>query len=121
MNITIAGQTPAQKNGKNIVYNRSTGKPFIISNDTVKAWQKSALLQLSGTQGSFVDRVKIDYYFYCKDMRKRDIDNMVATVNDTLQAAGIISGDHWQVLELGSAKAELDKENPRCELTITKI
>ena len=119
--ITILGQTPAQKNSKQIFYNKATGKPFITSNNTVKGWQLAALNQLKQTTESYTGAVVIDYMFYVKDNRKRDIDNMIATVNDSLQAGHIIEGDHWQVLQIGSAKAEIDKENPRCEITITNI
>lgn len=119
--MTILGQTPAQKNSKQIFFNKSTGKPFITSNDIVKVWQKQALQQLQLYSAKYGGRVTIDYRFYCKDNRKRDIDNMIATVNDSLQAANIIEGDHWQVLEIGSAKAEIDKDNPRCEINITQL
>lgn len=123
MKITILGQTPAQKNSKQIFYNKSTGKPFITSNDTVKSWQKQAALQLYEMKDRelFTEPVKVDYHFYVKDNRKRDIDNMVASINDALQAGGILEGDHWQVLEIGSAKAEIDKEDPRAVITITKL
>lgn len=123
MQITILGQTPAQKNSKQIFYNKATGKPFITSNDTVKTWQKQAAQQLNALyqRDTFTEPVVIDYMFYVKDNRKRDIDNMVASVNDALQAGGVLEGDHWQVLSIGSAKAEIDKDNPRCEITITKI
>lgn len=119
MKITIYGQTPAQKNSKQIFYNKKTGKPFITSNNTVKGWQHNAALQLIKHKGAFTEPVVISYMFYVKDNRKRDIDNMIASVNDSLQAADVITGDHWQVLQLGSAKAEIDKEDPRCELEIT--
>lgn len=138
MKITILGQTPAQKNNKNVGVNPHTGRTFVTSNKTVKDWQKSALEQLLSHQGSFKGRVQIDYMFYVKDNRPRDIDNMVTSVNDILQVAnadseivrgkqkpvkgtGIIEGDNWQLLRIGSADAEIDKDNPRCEITITKL
>lgn len=133
--ITITGQTPAQKNSKSIAKNRATGKMFIMSNSNVKNWQKGALYELAGVKERFPGRVRVDYMFYVKDNRARDLDNMIASVNDLLQAAnassvgeksvthktGIITGDHWQVLEIGSAKAEIDRERPRAEITITEI
>lgn len=122
MKITIYGQTPAQKNSKQIFYNKATGKPFITSNSIVKDWQKSALLQLRTIKERFTEPVRLSYHFYCKDNRGRDLDNMIASVNDILQSAdNIIAGDNWQVLEIGSAKAEIDKENPRAEITILPL
>lgn len=138
MHITILGQTPAQKNNKQVGTNRYTGKTFVTSNKRVKDWQKDAHLQLQAFNHKFKGRVQIDYMFYVKDNVQRDIDNMIATVNDTLQVAnadmsvqrgklkptkgtGIIQGDNWQLLRIGSADAAIDKDNPRCELTITEI
>lgn len=135
MQITIYGQTPAQKNNKSVGVNPHTGKTFVASNKTVKDWQKSAILQLKTVQEKFDSRVQINYMFYVKDNVQRDIDNMMATVNDILQVAnaeqamqrgkmkpikgtGIIKGDNWQLLRIGSADAEIDKENPRAELEI---
>lgn len=138
MKIVIYGQTPAQKNSKSVGVNPHTGRTFVASNKTVKDWQKSALLQLLAVKEKVQGRVQIDYMFYVKDNVQRDIDNMIATVNDTLQAAnsdkamqrgklkpvkgtGIIQGDNWQLLRIGSADAEIDKDNPRAEINITQL
>ena len=138
MLITIYGQTPSQKNAKQVAYNPRTKKPFIMSNKIVKDWQQDALTQLSTVKEKFASKVRVDYMFYVKDNRGRDIDNMIASINDVLQNAntdkqivrgkvkpikgtGIIAEDNWQHLEIGSARAELDKENPRAEITITPL
>lgn len=138
MIITILGQTPSQKNSKNVGRNRYTGKTFVTSNKIVKDWQESALFQLRAVKEKFDTKVKIDYRFFVKDKRGRDLDNMIASVNDVLQQAnadmklvkgrmkavkgtGIIAEDNWQHLEIGSAKAEHDTVNPRVEITITSL
>lgn len=138
MIITILGQTPSQKNSKQLFKNARTGKMFITSNSRVKDWQADAIRQLVSFPYKFSGRVQIDYMFFVKDNRPRDIDNMMASVNDSLQAAnsdmaiqrgkirpvkgtGIIQGDNWQLLKIGSADAEIDKENPRAVLTITEL
>lgn len=137
--IVISGQTPSQKNSKQILTNRRTGRNFISSNDIVKSWQHSALTELrSETRRFNKGRIQIDYMFYVKDDAQRDLDNMIASVNDVLQQAnalmtlkngkpkmlkgtGIIYGDHWQKLRIGSADAEIDRDNPRAEITITEL
>lgn len=58
------------------------------------------------------------YTFYLKDRTRRDIDNMIASTNDALMAAGIIPEDNWQVLQIGGANAMLDRENPRAEIEL---
>lgn len=137
--IIIKGQTPSQKNSKQILTNRRTGKNFISSNDIVKSWQVDALTQLKSEKRRFNrGRIQIDYMFYVKDDAQRDLDNMIASVNDVLQQAnalmtlkngkpkmlkgtGIIYGDHWQKLRIGSADAMIDRDNPRAEMTITEL
>jgi len=136
--IVISGQTPAQKNNKQIYRNRRTGNNFISSSDRVKEWQRLAFLELRLVKLRFKGRVQIDYMFYVVDNAQRDIDNMMASVNDVLHRAnslvtfkngkekllpgtGIIQGDHWQKLRVGSADAEIDKENPRAEMVITVL
>lgn len=137
--IIISGQTPSQKNGKEIRQNWKTGNKFIGSNDRVIAWKSMALQELRLQPQRFnKGRIQIDYMFYVVDDAQRDLDNMIASVNDVLQQAnalmtfkngkakvlkgtGIIYGDHWQKLRIGSADAEIDRHNPRAEMTITVL
>lgn len=137
--ITIHGQTPAQKNGKSVGVTK-TGRTFVASNKRVKDWQKEAIKELEMQDVKFRgSRLRIDYKFYVKDNVQRDTDNMISSVNDILQVAGadkapdkkgklkpvkgtgVIVGDHWQVLKLGDSDVEIDKENPRVELTISEL
>ncbi len=138
MKIIILGQAPSLKNSKQVGTNRYTGKTFVTSSKTVKTWQQDALVQLEKVKEKFRNRIQIDYMFYCKDNVQRDSDNMISSVNDILQVAnadkiikngkekpvkgtGIIKGDNWQLLRIGSADASIDKENPRAEMTITQL
>lgn len=119
MKLIIEGQTPSQKNSKQIFRNSRTGQPFITSNNTVKEWQKSAAQQLKMQDVAFPGEVKIEYHFYVKDKRRRDLDNMIASVNDALVAAEVIQDDSWQFLTITGAWAKHDKENPRAEINVT--
>lgn len=118
MRITILGQTPSQKNGKVMAINHKTGKSFPISNAIVKDWQKSAATQLLQWKGQAAKRVTVTYMFFVKDNRPRDIDNMVASVNDALVKAGLVKDDSWQWLAIGAADAAIDKDKARCELWV---
>ena len=138
MNITILGQTPSKKNSKQLFKNSKTGKMFITSSNKVKSWDADALIQLQEITQKFEGKIQVDYMFFVKDRVQRDLDNMIASVNDILQLAnsdmeykngkmkpvkgtGIIKGDNWQLLRIGSADAQVDKENPRAEITITEL
>lgn len=115
--LTILGQVPAKKNSR---------KPFVragrmmnFPNPSYMKWEKAALLQIRG-RDTPLENITIDYVFFCGDMRKRDLDNMIASVNDMLVKKGVIAGDHWQTLQLGSAKGILDRNNPRVKIAINK-
>ena len=143
--ILIDGQVPSLKNSKRIMPMWGAKKVRLISSQQVLDWKESALLQLDPLEQRIrtEKRLQIDYMFYVKDNTQRDLDNMIASVNDVLQAAcadkemvpnkkgklvekrvkktGIIIGDHWKVLRIGSADAKVDKSWPRAELTITEV
>ena len=143
--IIIDGQTPSQKNSKRIMPMWNAKTVRLISSKQVLDWKEKALAQLDPLEQRIRTdkRLQIDYMFYVKDKTQRDLDNMIASINDVLQQAcadkemvpnkkgklvekrvkktGIIIGDHWAVLRIGSADAEVDKDWPRAELTITEV
>lgn len=115
--MTLIGQTPAKKNSR---------RPFIrngrIMNFPSKKyveWEQDNLQRLKlEYRGQFDNKITIAYQFYVKDNRDRDIDNMIASCNDCLVKAGLLKSDSWKLLSIGSADAEIDRENPRAELYI---
>ena len=116
--ITIPGQTPSQKNNKQIIPSKP---PRLVDNPRVKEWRNKTAewlkdhADVAGLEGK---QVVACYTFYMKDKTRRDIDNMISSVNDALVQAGILSDDNWKVLRIGSAEAYLDKENPRAEIQL---
>ncbi len=121
--ITILGQTPSQKNAKTIAYNRRTGKPFPMSKQNVKDWQEYAALQLRliSPKKPLEGRQSISIMFYLKDRRRRDIDNMLTTIQDALVKAGILRDDSWLNLKVGNLDATLDPNKPRAEIKLTRV
>lgn len=117
MKIEIPGQVPAQKNQKKMSYRN--GKPVLYTAKAVKDWQRDAQTFLQAHyKGSADGKVYVYYMFYVKDKRRRDLDNMIATVNDALVRAGLLIDDDWTNLGISGADAELDRDNPRVEVFI---
>lgn len=119
MEITIPGQTPSQKNSKQIIPSKP---PRLVDNKIVREWRNKTAKYL---QESYHDDMKDKqviaiYSFYLKDRVRRDIDNMISSCNDALVQAGVLSDDNWKVLRIGGAEACLDKENPRAEITLVE-
>lgn len=113
MRITILGSVPAKKNSRAMAFNRKTGHSFPVQNKIAAAWERSALLQLLEYKGIAEKKVTIHYTFYVPNNVARDLDNMIATVNDALVKRGLLKDDSWQWLRIGGADGQIDRENPR--------
>lgn len=117
--ITIPGQTPSQKNNKQIIPSKP---PRLVDNKIVKQWRNNTANYLREEYAGDLrgKQVIAIYSFYMKDLVRRDIDNMISSCNDALVQAGILSDDNWKVLRIGGAEATLDKDNPRAEITLVE-
>lgn len=128
MKLVISGNTPSQKNGKEIsgikLIDRSRnlwqGKPFLRSNKRVKDWQEIAIQELSlQFHGYRVTGYPIDLniVFYFDNERRHDLDNAAAGVMDALVKAGIIEDDNMKYVScLTLQYGGVDKTNPRAEI-----
>lgn len=120
MKLTIQGNTPSQKNNKQIFYNSKTGRPFITSNQRVKDWHKSAYAQLKEQwQGyQMTDYpISLTVVFYRDTDRKYDLDNAYSSVADALTLAGVIEDDNVTFVECVTLQhGGKDKLNARAEI-----
>lgn len=122
MRFIISGATPSKKNNKQIVRNKKTGQPFIISSTRHNEWEKNALEELKEQYKNYKNE-KVDYpvsilaIFYNKDKIRKDLDNQITTVLDALVKAKILKGDDVRyVAELHVEYGGVDKDNPRAEV-----
>ena len=112
--ITILGQVPSKKNSR---INTRSGRSF--PSKRYAAWHKDASQQLKQLNvAKYTTKITIDYMFYVQDLRRRDISNMLESVNDLLSDMDIIEDDDWKHLKIGSGDATLDRDNPRVEIYI---
>lgn len=122
MKLVINGNVPSQKNGKEIAINRSTGQRFIRSNDRVKAWQETAVQELSLQFHGYriTDYpISLSLVFYFDNKRRHDLDNAAAGVMDALVKAGIIEDDNVNYVECITLQyGGVDKISPRAEVYI---
>lgn len=120
MKLIIKGQTPSQKNSKQIFINKSTGKPFITSNQRVKEWHRDAYFQLTKQfEGLEVTEypITITVIFWRETKRAYDLDNAYSTVADALVHAKVITDDNINFIECVTLQhGGVDKINPRAEI-----
>lgn len=121
MTFTIHGETPSKKNSR--ILNTKTKKSF--PNRRYVKWHEAAVAEIMSciARGDAErvppgKRVVLMFTFYHGDERKRDDDNQLSSVLDTLVDAGILVDDKWKVVPFKFVYNDLDRENPRVEVCI---
>lgn len=116
----IKGTVVAKKNGR--VMNRKTGMNF--PNPKYVEWHDYAALQLNSQRQGYKtnNHCNIVMVFYWADNMKRDGDNAVTSVFDTLKDSDpfnpIIEDDNRFVVPFHTCFNDYDKDNPRVEVFI---
>lgn len=125
------GVVTAKKNSKQIVFNRRTGRPMLVSNRRAKkqegdmTWSFFIQAKENGwpcgeerENSVFHIAIKI----WNKDRRRRDLDNQATAILDALTGAQVIPDDSVDfVPKLNVEYKGIDRENPRAEVTIKEI
>lgn len=113
---------PSKKNSKQIyVRKNKAGKylPVVTCSSQYQKWNEEAKVQLMmQKKGFFTSCCNVVITFYQGDKLKRDSDNGVSSVFDTLVEAGIIEDDNWFCIPNHFVFNKYDKENPRCVIQI---
>lgn len=116
----IKENVPSKKNSKEISVRN--GRPFVRCSKRYMEWNEYAVMSLRvQARGKKFSQCKVMIDFYYGDKRKRDIDNGVASVFDTLKDAGIIEDDNYTLISKCHVRGFYDKNNPRCEITILNL
>ena len=66
-------------------------------------------------------QVLISYAIYVPNDRPRDTCNILQALKPTIDGivdSGLVEGDSWQQMKLYNVSVEIDKKNPRVEITI---
>lgn len=86
-------------------------------------YAEKALWQLRPCPGNPIDyKVNVKCLFYMQTKREVDQLNLLATIDDLLVNAKILKNDNSKIVHSHDGSRVLyDKNNPRVEITITKI
>jgi len=122
---TIYGDCASKKNSKRIIYNRSTGKPMIISSKKYDKWEKDAIKQMENDK---VPKLKLGEKMNAKIIifRKNrlggsgDLNNFLQGPLDLLVKAGVLKDDNRNIIySTDGSRMFYDKDNPRVEIELT--
>jgi len=122
MKITLQGEVPSKKNSR---INTKSGRSF--PNQRYMKWHNAVVSQLNymlltkqliSFEGM---KVKMTVTFWHDTLRRRDSDNQLSSILDTLVDAKILSDDNWKVIPEKHIYDKYEKDNARCEIEIEPI
>lgn len=95
--ITVTGRVISKKN------NHAGGGRFFITSKAYKEFETATLWQLKKVREVYSEEVSIRLSFQMKGRLDTDLDNMVTSIIDVLQKAGIIVNDK-KIVEINAEK-----------------
>ena len=122
MKILIPIQPFAKKNGQKIIINRLTKKPMIIQGEKYLKYERDCGKFLSKHKINIDYPVNVKCVFYMADNRRRDLTNYEEAIADILVKYQVLKDDNYKILQSwDGSRIEVDKNNPRTEIEVTKI
>lgn len=117
---TIPLTPVTKKNSQRIVFRG--GKPCILPSEKYKEYESIALWYIPkrGTPIDFPVNVKCT--FYMPTHRQCDLTNHLESIDDVMVKAGLLKDDNYKILAShDGSRVQVDKNNPRTEVEITKL
>jgi len=119
--LILPGNTPSQKNSKDIFTNKKTGKPFITSSEAVKNWYPQAFE--AANNSSLVLKewqypLRISFHFIRATNHHFDYANLCHAPLDLLVDTRIIEDDDMTHVIPGDWSYQINPDAACCILTI---
>lgn len=109
-----------KKNSQQICINKNTGKRYIRPSKDYEQYACEAML--------FMPELGIDYpvnvqaVYYMPTRRRVDLINLHSALHDAMVDAGTVVDDNCRIIvSTDGSRVDYDKENPRTEVTITRL
>lgn len=120
LKITINGTVPSKKNSKKIIPDWKRKRVRLITAPDVKYWEdcvRRNLVDIRGIDGP----VKMEVVIYNPDLRKRDLDNQLCSINDAIKGLLFKEDDGKVLQDIHIRWGGVDKKNPRAEIIISPL
>lgn len=122
MKITIPITPRSKKNSQEIVFNRKTGHRMVIQNKKYTEFEKECKKYIPILNEQPINYpINLKCEFYVPDARKRDIANYLEAIQDVLVKYKLLEDDNYNIVaSIDGCSMQIDRENPRIEIEITK-
>ena len=121
MKIIIPVNPRSKKNSQEIVFNKRTGRRMVIQNKRYTDFEKECKKYIPILKEPIDRPVNLQCKFYVCDARRRDIANYIEAIQDVLVKYRLLEDDNYKIISsLNGCSMEIDRENPRIEIEITK-
>lgn len=113
----------SKKNSQQICINPRTRRPFVKQNEKYIQFEKDCGFFLNRKPPAPIDYpVNVKCVFYRSSYRRVDLSNLQEATLDVLTHYGIIKDDNRDIVySMDGSKVLYDKQNPRIEITITRV
>ena len=117
---TIPLAPVTKKNSQRIIIRG--GKPSILPSAKYKEYESIALWYIP-KRGTPIDfPVNIKCTFYMPTHRPCDLTNHLESIDDVMVKAGLLKDDNYKILAShDGSRVQVDKNNPRTEVEISRI
>jgi Holliday junction resolvase RusA-like endonuclease len=125
---TISGRPITKKAHQRIVYNKNTGRRYVIQSKYYIKFEQRAMFELLAQKPkrTITGQVDICVKYWMPDKRSYpDLTGLIQATGDVLQKSGIISNDknirRWGIGYEHSKIMGIDRKNPRQEITLKEV
>ena len=120
--IKIPLLTRSKKNSLQILTNSKTGRPFVAQSKLYKEFEKLCWNYLYKYQLNIDYPVNLKCIFYTPDRRKRDLVNLLNSIQDVLVKCRVISDDNSNIVQsVDGSRIIYRKDEPETIIEITRI
>lgn len=120
LKLVINGVIPSKKNSKKVIPDWKHHRVRLITAPEVQNWEKVVQSGVMG-MGKIDGPVKMEIVVYNPDLRKRDLDNQLCSINDAIKGFLFEEDDGKVLQDIHIRWGGVDKNNPRAEITISPL
>lgn len=100
MIIQIPHHTIPKKNSQQILFNQRTKKPFIQQSDRYLQFERLCGYYLNKYNDLNINKpINLKCTFYVPDKRRRDLANLLESIQDILVKYGVIADDNYLIVQ----------------------